>query len=35
VHGLVDLLLIMLVAVVKKFGGAYYGARLTGAGVNG
>jgi Kef-type K+ transport system membrane component KefB len=30
VSGLVDLLLIMLVAVAGKFGGAYYGARLTG-----
>ncbi len=28
--GLVDLLLIMLVAVAGKFGGAYFGARLTG-----
>ena len=28
--GLVDLALIMLVAVAGKFGGAYYGARLTG-----
>ncbi len=28
--GLVDLVLIMLVAVAGKFGGAYYGARLTG-----
>ncbi len=30
VSGLVDLLLIMIVAVVGKFGGAYFGARLTG-----
>ena len=28
--GLVDLVLIMLVAVAGKFGGAYFGARLTG-----
>ena len=28
--GLVDLILIMLVAVAGKFGGAYFGARLTG-----
>jgi Kef-type K+ transport system membrane component KefB len=28
--GLVDLVLIMLVAVTGKFGGAYFGARLTG-----
>jgi Sodium/hydrogen exchanger family/Universal stress protein family len=28
--GLVDLALIMLVAVAGKFGGAYYGARITG-----
>ena len=28
--GLVDLVLIMIVAVAGKFGGAYYGARLTG-----
>ncbi|MGI9007568.1 MAG: cation:proton antiporter, partial [Streptosporangiaceae bacterium] len=28
--GLVDLILIMIVAVAGKFGGAYYGARLTG-----
>ncbi|HEY3904608.1 MAG TPA: cation:proton antiporter [Streptosporangiaceae bacterium] len=30
VSGLVDLLLIMIVAVAGKFGGAYFGARLTG-----
>jgi Kef-type K+ transport system membrane component KefB len=30
VSGLVDLVLIMLVAVAGKFGGAYFGARLTG-----
>jgi Kef-type K+ transport system membrane component KefB len=30
VSGLLDLLLIMIVAVVGKFGGAYFGARLTG-----
>jgi K+:H+ antiporter len=30
VSGLLDLLLIMIVAVAGKFGGAYFGARLTG-----
>ncbi|HET7018916.1 MAG TPA: cation:proton antiporter [Streptosporangiaceae bacterium] len=30
VSGLLDLLLIMIVAVVGKFGGAYFGAKLTG-----
>jgi len=29
-HGLIDLVLIMVVAIAGKFGGAYFGARLTG-----